>query len=129
MYQLVYISTRSAGLAPGDMEAILSCSRRNNAAAGVTGMLLFDGRRFLQALEGDEAAVRATYARIRYNPRHFALVELAVRHVASREFGDLAMADASGDPAGFVAHVDALTARASATTRAHFMNYAGLKAA
>ncbi len=129
MFQLVYISTKSASFAPADMDAILHASQRNNGAVGVTGMLLFNGRRFLQALEGEEAAIRKTYERIRYNPRHFALVELGARPIKQREFGEWAMANAQDAAGDFLGRVDMLTARASPVTRAHFMSYAALKAA
>lgn len=69
----LYISSVKPGLAnPIDPEAILTTSRRNNARDNVSGLLFFNGKRFLQALEGDDAMVDATYARIQRDPRHCA---------------------------------------------------------
>lgn len=98
MQQLVYIST-SRALAMDDLllDPILTVSRRNNEAAGISGLLLAGGRRFLQALEGPEDDVQATYARIKADPRHFAFVELANRRVDAPEFGSWAMAYRQGD--------------------------------
>lgn len=102
MLQLVYISTsRAPAIDQALLENILTVSRRNNEAAGLSGLLLAGGRRFLQALEGPEDAVHTTYAQIKADPRHFALVELANKRVDAPEFGRWAMAyqhgqDASG---------------------------------
>ncbi len=97
--QLVYISTSRRPLDPETLDQILTTSRRNNVRAGVTGLLLSGGRRFLQALEGQETSVRATYERIASDPRHFAIVELSRREVAERQFGDWAMAYNAGGEA------------------------------
>ncbi|MFS0736987.1 BLUF domain-containing protein [Sphingomonas sp. 1P06PA] len=92
MLQLTYISTITRGLGDTIVEPILAASRRRNAAAGVTGLLLFDGRRFLQALEGEPDAVRITFDRIAADPRHRAIVRLSERQIDAREFGEWAMA-------------------------------------
>jgi hypothetical protein len=70
---------------------VLTLSRRNNAAVAVTGLLIVGGRRFLQVLEGPEAAVRSTYERIARDPRHFAVVVLADGPVAERSFAKWSM--------------------------------------
>jgi hypothetical protein len=57
--QMTYISTASPGITNADVESILLKSRHGNRESGVTGMLLFDGRRFLQQLEG-AGEIRAT---------------------------------------------------------------------
>lgn len=60
----LYISTARQPITPSILADILRASRRNNAPVAVTGLLIVGGRRFLQALEGPEAAVEATYERI-----------------------------------------------------------------
>jgi GrpB-like predicted nucleotidyltransferase (UPF0157 family) len=92
LLQLIYISTAAPGLHQATVSDILKVSRNNNAAAGVTGLLLFDGYRFLQALEGEQAMVNATYQRIKADPRHRAVVLLSQKEVTERAFGDWAMA-------------------------------------
>jgi hypothetical protein len=57
VFQLTYISTAKAGIGDADIEAILGVSRVNNARDGITGLLVHDGVRFLQALEGDHQRV------------------------------------------------------------------------
>ena len=91
MLQLAYISTSTQPLDTGLLDAILAVSRRNNEADGVTGLLVAGGRRFLQVLEGPEAAVLAAYARIQQDPRHRALVLLSCGTVTARAFGNWAM--------------------------------------
>ena len=92
MLQLTYISTAKPGMTEAMVGDILTVSRWNNAAAGVTGLLLYDGHRFLQALEGQPEEVLATFTRVKSDPRHRAVVLLAQAEVETRTFGDWAMA-------------------------------------
>ncbi len=129
MYQLIYISTATRLMVDGDVEAILAVSRRNNGRDGITGLLVHDGRRFLQALEGPQALVEATYARIRMDARHRAAVMLSARGTAGREFGRWEMASQQAAPVReattLVETVDALVAQiADRNTRALFAGFA-----
>ena len=92
MHQLTYISTAWKDLTDSDIDAILEVSRRRNRQVGISGLLVYDGVRFLQALEGEEAAVKATFLRIKSDPRHRAAVMLSLRENERREFGDWEMA-------------------------------------
>lgn len=92
MRQLTYISTARSGLSDEDVAAILTVSRRNNRRDGLTGILIHDGRRFLQALEGKGSSLEACYARIKADPRHRAAVQLSYREIEEREFGAWDMA-------------------------------------
>jgi hypothetical protein len=69
-FQLLYISTASRQMLRIDVEQILFTARRMNKANGITGLLISSPARFMQVLEGEEAAVRATYNRICADPRH-----------------------------------------------------------
>ena len=113
MFQLIYLSTATPGVSADTLEGILLESRRRNFMAGISGLLVFDGRHFLQALEGDHKEVEATYARIAADVRHRALVKLTTKEITTREFGDWAMAS---QPARLASHslnlavlVDSLT--------------------
>jgi hypothetical protein len=92
MHQLTYISTAQKGLTDSDVDAILEASRRRNRQVGISGLLVYDGVRFLQALEGEESAVKATFLRIKSDPRHRAAVMLSLHENDRREFGDWEMA-------------------------------------
>lgn len=65
---------------------------------GVTGLLVAGERRFLQALEGPADAVRATYARILKDPRHYACVLLSEYYQDQRQFSDWSMGYVAGGP-------------------------------
>jgi hypothetical protein len=97
MQQLVYISTsRSEVPSLTEVESILSASRRNNARDGLTGLLIVGGRRFLQVLEGPESRLADAYARIKRDPRHFAIVELSRKPIAKPSFPDWHMGYEAG---------------------------------
>ena len=56
-HQLLYISNLVAGVSYGVFAGICQVSRRRNAELGLVGVLLFDGHRFCQLLEGPTAAL------------------------------------------------------------------------
>lgn len=129
MQQLTYISTARAGLSEADVAAILAVSRRNNRRDAISGLLIHDGRRFLQALEGPAPLVDAAFTRIRNDPRHRATVMLSCREIPAPEFGDWAMAAQTVAPARdgatLAETVDALVAQVSdRNTRALFESFA-----
>jgi hypothetical protein len=68
--QIIYISDARFGINRHDIEDILSSSRLNNGANGVSGMLLYSAGVFVQALEGEPETVGDLYARIADDPRH-----------------------------------------------------------
>lgn len=92
MHQLVYISTCRGEVSPELLAEILRVSRINNSRAGVTGLLVSGGSRFLQVLEGPAREVTETYAQIESDDRHFACVVLNSRSVSARAFGGWSMA-------------------------------------
>lgn len=97
MQQLVYVSTsRSERPSLLELESILSASRRNNARDSLTGLLIVGGRRFLQVLEGPAEQLDLAYARIKRDPRHFALVELSCKPMTKRSFPDWDMGYEAG---------------------------------
>jgi len=134
MLQIVYISSASPDFDPKSLGHILSGARQRNDANNITGLLFYDGTRFMQALEGEEAGVWETFARIKDDPRHYALVVLSQRKIEKREFGNWSMAaqkiDASGrtDEDELVATVDALVADVpDANTREQFRSFARIR--
>ena len=66
----MYLSTARPGLSTDDLQHIVDVSRRQNAAARVSGVLLFGNGRFLQLLEGPGPAVERTYRRVLGDQRH-----------------------------------------------------------
>jgi len=95
LLRLAYVS-RSA--LPGNLKSreaiadILTSARRNNKATGVTGALLVTDAAFAQVLEGEQAAVEATYKRITLDRRHHDIVLLLREPISERQFPQWAMA-------------------------------------
>lgn len=96
MYRLLYISTVRSAMDAAALEAIINSARIANRAKGLTGLLVFDGHRFLQYLEGDETAVRGLYTKIKADPRHYAVVTLRESKGDHRQFADWDMAMLAG---------------------------------
>lgn len=134
MIRLLYISTAREAVTPAMLADILRVSRRNNAAAGVSGLLIIGGRRFLQALEGPPEAVFPTYDRIARDPRHFAILRLACEDITQRQFPEWAMGAQAGRAAGVEADVSDTIAALIApiqdpTLRGYFAGFAARQAA
>ena len=101
MIRLLYISTTRMPHSRAQLDNVLAISRRNNVLAGITGLLIAGGNRFLQVLEGPEAGALETYDRIRVDPRHFAPVVLKCEAVEKRLFARWAMGfQPGGSPNG-----------------------------
>lgn len=127
IHQLIYISTARAGTTGEDCQSILRSARASNRGQGITGMLLFNSKRFLQVLEGEKQVVRATYDRISADPRHAALVVLSEKDVAAREFGEWDMAYDDGTAGSNLRdRTLALLEQAGPSTRALFETTAQL---
>jgi len=87
MIRLIYVSKLSSdALSSDDLTQILTVAQRNNAAANVSGFLLFNYRNFLQVLEGPSEAVTHIYEKIKQDPRHHDLTLIESRAVKQREF-------------------------------------------
>jgi len=133
VHRMLYISTARVQLSRTQLEAILHTARRRNAAVGITGLLVVGGRRFLQALEGPSAAVFETFERIRQDPAHFAIVELARGPITERAFGDWSMGYRVGGSAGDEISVPSSVARLiepmpDPVLRAYFSGFAEMHA-
>ena len=70
MFHLVYSSTAVAPFSASELLAGLTLYRAKNLRLGITGLLIYRQGEFMQALEGEEATVRALFATIRDDPRH-----------------------------------------------------------
>ncbi|MDJ0978474.1 MAG: BLUF domain-containing protein [Erythrobacter sp.] len=88
--QYLYIST-APSLSREDVDAILAASQRNNAARGVTGLLLYNGRNFLQLLEGEESELVSLMVKISHDSRHTGISMIDRRLVEKRACPNWAM--------------------------------------
>ena len=69
MKKLVYASKRRC-TDPAKIDRMLEVSRANNGAEGLTGLLLYDDKRFLQLLEGAHDPIARCFLRIARSPLH-----------------------------------------------------------
>ena len=88
--QCLYIST-APSLSREEVDAILEASARNNPAPGITGLLLYNGRNFLQLLEGEVEDIEALMERISADSRHTGVSILHIGTIAARVCPDWAM--------------------------------------
>lgn len=91
MIHLVYTSRATTPLAQADLLDLLRIARANNAAAAITGVLLYHQERFFQVLEGPDAAVHARFRRIEADPRHTDMVVRLVDTTPERRFAAWSM--------------------------------------
>jgi len=91
LYRIVYLSRATRTFDDAELNALAAWSAERNAVASVTGLLLYDGSRFLQAIEGPEAQVTGTMDRIARDKRHDSLTYIQDDPVRDRQFGHWAM--------------------------------------
>ena len=88
---VTYTSRARLDLSDGDLSDIHESARHLNALDGITGLLVFDGVRFLQIIEGPEEAIDDLVERLRRDPRHSAF-EIRDEHaIEDRSFPDWSM--------------------------------------
>jgi len=73
-------------LGPEELAALLEECRRSNAAAEITGMLLYRDGSFFQVLEGDRAAVEALFEKIVADKRHSRVTKIILEPIEGRDF-------------------------------------------
>lgn len=91
MHQLVYVSSAVRPFHDAQLTELLDTSRRLNEACHVTGLLLYVRGNFIQLLEGAQADVVATFARIQKDPRHRGLITLMDGACEKRDFPSWSM--------------------------------------
>ena len=89
--RLIYISSATGSFGQVQLDQILARSRTNNAARGLTGMLLFHDGCFFQVLEGDADSVERTFATISRDARHGGVIILESRVITERGFPQWSM--------------------------------------
>ncbi len=92
MFYLIYVSHAANGLKSSDLHDILKKAHEVNANLGITGLLLYKNKRFMQLIEGQEDAVRGLYQKILQDPRHRDLIVLQEDTEPERQFPGWSMA-------------------------------------
>ncbi|WP_298294093.1 BLUF domain-containing protein [uncultured Litoreibacter sp.] len=91
MICVVYSSVASDFVDEEDVQKILTRAEVHNAKTGITGALVYDGRRFCQLLEGNDDAVTSMFDDIMKDARHGDIKVMAQMEVADRRFPGWAM--------------------------------------
>jgi hypothetical protein len=91
LVRLLYASRVPREIEHSLLESILEQSRRHNQAAGVTGILCYSDRIFMQVLEGNRREVSELYNKIVRDPRHTDVEILLFEDIAERRFSNWTM--------------------------------------
>ena len=92
LYQVLYVSTLAPGQPLGVVAEIAAQARVANGQLDITGLLIFDGQRFCQQLEGPKKQVLKLIERIRNDPRHTKVEVLHHGPLAGRRFHQFSLA-------------------------------------
>jgi hypothetical protein len=91
MLQIIYASGAVKPYARNELVELLRVARQRNAAADISGMLLYHDGAFLQVLEGPDYDVDAIYAKIQKDPRHTNFLLLRRETILKKEFENWSM--------------------------------------
>ncbi len=93
MYQIIYASTvNPKAFGTDEINKILTKARAHNSSHAISGILLYRSEIFIQLLEGEEDKVKALYDKIKQDPRHSNVTDIAVIEGGSRIFTNWDMA-------------------------------------
>jgi len=92
VFQLVYVSSASEPFTKEQLRELLTGSHWRNTQAGITGLLLYKDGNFMQVLEGEEAAVKKLFEKIKQDSRHHSVITLLQHSIPERQFPDSSMA-------------------------------------
>jgi hypothetical protein len=88
LVEFSFESSAAAGLPAAVFLRLARQSSLHNIRIGLTGRLVFDGARFVAAIEGPCEAVLPLAARILADPRHFAIRTTAFQTLVARRYAD-----------------------------------------
>lgn len=113
LYEVLYASTLATDQPLSAIAAIAAHARTRNRLHGITGLLVFDGLRFCQQLEGPEDAVRALLRRIQDDPRHIYVEVLHDAPAAQRRFQNFSLAFSTLEDERALERIEGLRGRAA----------------
>lgn len=91
LHELIYVSFLSPGTAVNAVADIATASRAANKSWQITGVLVFDGERFCQYLEGAVDEVARLFERISVDVRHVHVQLLHRGAIDTRRFHQFSM--------------------------------------
>lgn len=92
LIQCIYCSASSnKDFSAADLDEILQISRTNNAALGVTGILLYEKGSFFQVIEGEADTIDQLFQKLLGDTRHENVTMIISEPIEERTFGDWSM--------------------------------------
>jgi hypothetical protein len=91
LFTLIYVSVATTDMTADDLLALLEQSRTFNKENGLTGLLLYKERFFIQVLEGEESIIDSLFERIKVDTRHFNVLLILKKPIIARNFEEWAM--------------------------------------
>ncbi len=91
LHEIIYVSLATHDMRPDELVNLLDHARNHNAQHGITGLLLYHRREFLQLIEGERSAVEALYDVICLDPRHQQVHTLCEGPIETLGFGQWSM--------------------------------------
>lgn len=92
MHHIGYSSRAVGYVSSVELEQLCQRSAAHNQLVGITGLLVFDGIRYIQLIEGEASAVRPLMARIIHDSRHNKIVYITDGPTSERAFEDFDLA-------------------------------------
>ena len=108
LYEVLYVSTIAEDASPIVVAEIVAKARLHNRALDITGLLVFDGMRFCEQLEGRQVDVLAQLAQIQADTRHCRLLVVHQAPLKARRFTRFSMGYTTLDEDDSLAQLEAL---------------------
>ena len=113
LYEVLYVSTLAPDQPLSVVAEIAARARLVNVQLDITGLLVFDGQRFCQQLEGPQKAVLKLIERIRNDPRHINVEIVHNGPLAGRRFQQFSLAFSTVEDADARARMERLDGEAA----------------
>jgi len=84
--QLVYVSNRKPNCTNEEIGKILDACKKNNPPLNVTGVLLYNDKKFIQLVEGDAKIIMDLYNKIKSDDRHERVMMLSYSPIKEKAF-------------------------------------------
>lgn len=97
MYAILYMSEGVRHFEPEEMSLLSNSWSISNALVGITGLLLYDGRRFMQLIEGKASETKSLMRYIERDHRHTNIAKMLDEPIEERQFAGWALRQQSWD--------------------------------
>jgi hypothetical protein len=113
LHEILYVSVIAPDAPLSIIADIAAKSRSANQKLDITGLLIFDGMRFCQQLEGNRKEVLTLTERIRQDPRHTNVEIIHHGPLAERRFRRFSLGYTSMEDVDVLAHMENLDGQAA----------------